>query len=80
MGATSSSGVILVSVDPDGPASDAGLRRGDIIVEANRQRVSGVDDLERIMRDVPDGEDLLLRIERVVRGSSSFLWIPIELR
>jgi serine protease Do len=80
MGATSSSGVILVSVDPDGPASDAGLRRGDIIVEANRQRVAGVDDLERIMRDIPDGEDLLLRIERVVRGSSSFLWIPIELK
>lgn len=79
MGASSSSGVILVSVDPDGPASEAGLRRGDIIVEANRQRVSGVDDLERIMRNVPDGDDLLLRIERVVRGASSFLWIPIEL-
>ncbi len=80
MGATSSSGVILIAVDPNGPASEAGIRRGDIIVEANRQQVRGVDDLERIMRDVPDGDDLLLRIERVLRGSSSFLWIPIELK
>ena len=80
MGATSPSGVIVISVDPDGPASEAGLRRGDIIVEANRQKVGGVEDLERIMREVPQGEDLLLRIERVARGASSFLWIPVELK
>ena len=80
MGATSPSGVILVSVDPDGPASEAGLRRGDIIVEANRQKIGGVDDLERIMREIPESEDILLRIERVARGASSFLWIPVELK
>jgi S1-C subfamily serine protease len=80
MGSTSQSGVILVSVDPDGPGADAGLRRGDIIISANRQPVRGVDDLERIMREVPEGGDVLLRIERVSRGSSSFLWLPVELR
>jgi serine protease Do len=80
IGSTSSSGVVLVSVDPEGPASEAGLRRGDIIVSANRQRVQGVDDLERVMRAIPQGGDILLRIERVTRGASSFLWIPVELQ
>jgi serine protease Do len=81
MGAESSSGVILVTVDPNGPAAEAGLRRGDIIISANRQPVRGVDDLERIMRGVPEGGDILLRIERVARGgTSSYLWIPVELQ
>jgi S1-C subfamily serine protease len=81
MGAESSAGVILVTVDPNGPAAEVGLRRGDIIISANRQPVRGVDDLERIMREVPEGGDILLRIERVARGAAStFLWIPIELQ
>jgi serine protease Do len=81
MGAESSSGVILVTVDPNGPAAEVGLRRGDIIISANRQPVRGVDDLERIMRDVPEGGDILLRIERVARGAAStYLWIPVELQ
>ncbi len=80
MGATSQDGVILVSVDADGPAAEAGLQRGDIIIEANRQRIRGVEDLERVMGQIPDGDDLLLRIERLTRGQSSMLWIPVELQ
>jgi serine protease Do len=79
IGASSKAGVVLVVVEPDGPADDAGLRRGDIIIEANRQPVRTVDDLQRILADVPAGGDLLLRIERVISGRSSFTWIPVKL-
>ncbi len=80
LGASSRTGVVLVSVEPDGPAEDAGLRRGDIVIEANRQPVRSLDELQRAVADVPDGGDLLLRIERVTRGAqSSFLWIPVKL-
>jgi serine protease Do len=79
LGATSRSGVVLVAVDPEGPAEDAGLRRGDIIIEANRQPVRNVSDLERLIVDVPAGGDLLLRIERVTGGQPAFLWIPVTL-
>jgi serine protease Do len=80
LGATSSYGVVLMAVDPDGPAEDAGLRRGDIIIEANREPVKNTEDLQRLITDVADGGDLLLRIERVARGrASSFLWIPVRL-
>lgn len=80
LGATSQAGVVLVAVDSEGPAAEAGLERGDIIVEGNRQPVKGVGDLERIIRDVPEGGDLLLRIERIVRGTSSFLWVSVRLQ
>jgi serine protease Do len=79
IGSTSRAGVVLVGVDPQGPAESAGLARGDIIIEANRQPVRDVDDLQRIIADVPSGGDLLLRIERVAQRQSTFLWIPVEL-
>jgi serine protease Do len=79
LGVSSKTGVVLVSIDPDGPAQDAGLRRGDVIIEANRQPVRSVDDLTRLIADVPSRGDLLLRIERVAGGRSSFLWIPVRL-
>ncbi len=79
IGATSKAGVVLVEVDPDGPAEDAGLRRGDILIEANREPVRTVDDLQRILAEVPAGGDVLLRIERVIGGRSTFTWVPVTL-
>ena len=79
LGTSTNAGVVLIGVDPAGPAADAGVRRGDIILEANRQAVANVDDLEIQLRSVPPGGDLLLRIERVGRGQSRFLWISVKL-
>jgi serine protease Do len=79
LSATSKAGVVLVEVDPDGPAEDAGLRRGDILIEANRQPIRTVDDLQRILGEVPPGGDVLLRIERVIGGRSTFTWVPVTL-
>jgi serine protease Do len=79
LSATSKAGVVLVEVDPDGPAEDAGLRRGDILIEANRQPIRTVDDLQRILTEVPQGGDLLLRVERVIGGRSTFTWVPVTL-
>ncbi len=79
LNATSKAGVVLVEVDADGPAEDAGLRRGDILIEANRQPIRTVDDLQRILTEVPQGGDVLLRIERVIGGRSTFTWVPVTL-
>ena len=67
-------GVLVVSLEPDGPAARAGLREGDILVECAGEPVSGADGLhrlltvERIGRQLPIGvirgtERLTLEVE-----------------
>jgi serine protease Do len=43
--APASEGVIVTSVDPDGPAADQGLASGDVILQAEGKKVAGVNDL-----------------------------------
>jgi len=38
-------GVVVVNVDPAGPAAEAGITRGDVIEEVNRQPIRSADDL-----------------------------------
>ena len=56
-------GLVIENVNPDGRAADAGLQRGDVIQEANRQPVKTVDDLRAAARKSSD-KPLLLLINR----------------
>jgi len=38
-------GVVVTSVDPDGPAADQGLASGDVILQADGKRIAGAADL-----------------------------------
>src|SRR5258706_12164571 len=40
-------GMLVLQVEPESPASRAGLREGDIVVEFNGQPIAGLDDLHR---------------------------------
>lgn len=40
-------GVLVTGIEPGSPASDAGLREGDIIIEFKSRTVAGIDDLVR---------------------------------
>jgi serine protease Do len=60
----STEGVVVDSVEDDSEAAEAGIRRGDVIVEANRQPVKGLADFERATRNMKKGDRLTVRLER----------------
>lgn len=56
--------VEAISVDPLGPAAQAGLREGDLIVAINQEPLSSVDDLHRFLAEWPIGEPVMLSLIR----------------
>src|SRR5918996_512335 len=60
----STQGVVVTRVEDGSAAEEAGIRRGDVIVEVNRQPVRTLADFERTTRDIPKGERLTVRVER----------------
>jgi S1-C subfamily serine protease len=58
------SAVEAISVDPRGPAGQAGLRQGDLIVGIQGQEVASVDDLHRFLADWPVGQPVTLTVVR----------------
>jgi serine protease Do len=79
LGTSSREGVLITEVRPESPAASAGLRRGDIIHEANRRPTATVEDLRGEIAEVPQGGTLVLRIERVAGGQGQYLYVPITL-
>ena len=63
-------GVVITDVEPDSPAAEAGLRRGDVIVEANRKSVKSVGDLEDQLEK--DEAPVLL-----IRRGEGTLYVPL---
>ena len=57
-------GVVIVNIESGAPAEEAGLRRGDVINEINRQRVSNLNDFNKIVARITQGENVLLFVNR----------------
>ena len=74
MGLEETSGVVVSNVTPDGPAADAGLRVGDILLEVDRERVDDAVDLERKL-DGAGSRALLL-----VRRGGATLFVAVNRR
>ncbi|MGH9115729.1 MAG: PDZ domain-containing protein, partial [Acidimicrobiales bacterium] len=57
-------GILVREVDEEGPGAAAGLKRGDLIVEAGGRAVSSIDDLLGALDGVGGGESLALKVLR----------------
>jgi len=54
----------VLSVEPGGPAAQAGIKVGDLISAANDTPMGGVDDLHRFLAEWPIGESISLTVVR----------------
>lgn len=62
-------GAIVSDVEAGSPAASAGLRRGDLIKEVNRQPITSLKDYNEAMKSVGKDESFLLLIKR---GDNTF--------
>jgi serine protease Do len=65
-------GLVVVEVDPSGPAADAGIQRGDVIEQVNQQPVRSVADFSSAIER--SGKDPLLLLVNH-RGTTIFVTI-----
>lgn len=63
-------GVLVADVAPDSPAAKAGLRKGDVILEIDRRKVTSTDEAIGLAESVK-GDQILLRVWS--QGASRFL-------
>ena len=63
-------GAIVEDVQPGSPADNAGLQRGDIIMEVNRQSTKSASDVAQALSNVPKGQDALVLVWS--NGGSTF--------
>src|SRR6187401_2820200 len=66
-------GAIVESVNPNTPASAAGVRQKDVIVEFDGERVRGALHLSRLVSETPVGRDVTFAVMRDGRKSEMHL-------
>ncbi len=68
-------GGILVEAVGDGPAADAGVREGDILLRIDNQLVKSVDGFEGRINKLPAGKSVAILVQR--RGGPIFLAMKV---
>ena len=57
-------GIIVSDIQTNGPAVKAGIRIGDVVLEANGEKVKSGDDILSMMMDMSSGDAITLKIYR----------------
>ena len=68
-------GVLVLDVK-SGPAADAGIRRGDVILRIQEQNIRDMKHLDQILKELPKGKTVAILVQR--RGGSQFLALKLK--
>jgi len=71
-------GVEITRVEDESPASKAGLKVGDVVLEYNGQRVEGTEQFVRLVRETPSGRVIKLTVSR--NGSTQVIGATLATR
>lgn len=63
------SGVLVVGVESDSPSSKAGMKKSDIILGMDGQKVGSIEDLQNVLKEKQPGEETELTVLRDSRQS-----------
>ncbi|PIP80158.1 MAG: hypothetical protein COW84_06775 [Gammaproteobacteria bacterium CG22_combo_CG10-13_8_21_14_all_40_8] len=65
-------GVLVISLE-NGPAAEAGIRRGDVILSVDREETGSVKEFEKIIASLKPGSDVPVMVQRARVGRRIFL-------
>ncbi len=68
-------GILVEKIGP-GPAQEAGIRQGDVILLINNIKITDASHFNKIMKDLPKGRSIPILIQR--RGGPIFLALKID--
>ena len=66
-GVENTMGALLMQIEPDGPAAQAGLLPGDVVIRLDGVDINGVDDLIRVLDRDRIGRTLAMDVLRLGR-------------
>ena len=71
-------GLVVVGVDPNGPAADKGLKTGDVILEVSGKAVTDVSQVRKTLADAhaQGKRDVLMRVKTA--DSTRFVAVPLR--
>ena len=71
-------GVEITRVDDGSPAEKAGLKAGDVVLQYNSQKVEGIEQFSRMVRETPAGRAVRIDISR--NGAAQNLMVTVGSR
>lgn len=74
LGLERAEGVVVSAVDPGSAADEAGIRRGDVIVEIDRKPIRSIDEYKKAVAVIKKGKGVLL----LVRRGESTLFLALK--
>ena len=74
LGLERAEGVVVSAVDPGSAADEAGIRRGDVILEVDRKPIRNIDEYKKSLAGVRKGKGVLL----LVRRGESTLFLALK--
>lgn len=83
LGLDSTDGALVSEVYKDGPADQAGIKPGDVVLEAAGRKIRSVADIQSVLRKARSGDKIALKLSRRGKGISITLEladVPEQLR